>query len=115
MTWTQPGSSASSRVGVEGPHGDLVLAQHLDDALGEAGALGDDGDAPAVGDPLAQVLDGAVGVAAEGLGVGGAHGEALVDVVVLDDELVVGREGRQRPPRPSRTRSAWARTSASDQ
>ena len=77
-----------------------MVAQHLFDALGQTGALGDDHETPPVADPVADMGDRAVGVASERLGVHGGERRAHVDVVVLDDQLHVSGEGRQCPPGP---------------
>ena len=58
---------AGCRVGALGdePARDVVLGEHLGDALGQAGPLGGDEHRPVVGDEAAQLGDGLLGVAAE--------------------------------------------------
>ena len=48
------------------PARDVVLGEHLGDALGQARTLGGDEHRPVVGDEAAQLGDGLLGVAAEG-------------------------------------------------
>ena len=85
-------------LGRVGRCGDVVVGEDLADALGQAGALGDDQDGPAVGDPRLDGGDGRFGVAAEGRDVGGAEVDVLGLVVVLG-QLGVGAVCREAPPR----------------
>ena len=83
--------------------GDVVLAEDLVDAASQAVAVGDDDDAPAVGDPAPQLGHGRLGVAPEGLDVGGREVDPLDEVVIRRvrelRQLGVAGERRQRPPR----------------
>ncbi len=93
-----PGSG-SARELLDHARGDARLAEHGVGALDQAGSLGHDAHAPAVGEALAHVLDGAVGVAREarhGIRLD-AHGHDLVDPEVLWQH-VGGLESRQGPP-----------------
>ena len=86
------GDDPGLRVGVVGdePARDVVLGEHLGDALGQARALGGDQHRPVVGDEAAQLGDGLLGVAAEG----GRGLEPEVEGVVV---VVTGERGEVEP------------------
>ncbi len=99
-----PGSSMLS-ARVRDAAGQLVLGEHIARALDEARALGDHGDRPAVAQELADVLDGALGVAGEAR----HRGAGDADVVAILCRLVglvadgfgrAGVERGERPPHP---------------
>ena len=75
---------------VDGAAGGLVLGEHLHRALDEAGAVRRHRDAPALGEPLPDMLDGGLRIA----------GEARHRLAVhVQGVALVAAEWRERPPR----------------